>query len=93
VIRRGRRDSVEAEVVRAFIDLGCTVWRIDRPVDLLVGCAGRNYLVEVKSGTSGYGKALNGNQALFSETWRGGRVFIARSQADAAALVQEWRKA
>jgi hypothetical protein len=92
VIRRGRRDSVEAEVVRAFIDLGCTVWRIDRPVDLLVGCCGANHLVEVKSGDKGYGKALNGNQAFFAETWRGGRVFIARSQDDAVALVQEWRK-
>jgi hypothetical protein len=88
-----RRDVVEREVARAFVGLGCSVWHIDRPVDLLVGCAGRNYLVEVKSGEKGYGKGLNANQEAFAAGWRGGRVFIARSQDDAVALVQEWRKA
>ena len=43
-----RRDSNEAEVVAALEAAGAVVCRLDRPVDLLVGCNGLWTVLEVK---------------------------------------------
>lgn len=85
-----RRDSTEPEVVRAFTDLGCLVFRLDRPVDLLVyvfkSLTDRLHLVEVKTAKG----ALNDKQQAFRAA--GWPVHIIRSADEAIALVKSLRE-
>jgi len=84
-----KRDASEPEVVRAFTDLGCLVFRLDRPVDLLVyvfqSLADRLHLVEVKTAKGG----LNDKQRAFKEA--GWPIHVIRSGDEAIALVQRLR--
>jgi len=77
--------------VDAFRKAGCTVERMDQPCDLLVGLNGVNRLVEVKTGTKGYGAGLNDNQARWAEGWRGGEIYVVRTDDEALCLVNQWR--
>ena len=81
--RAAKRDAAEPEVVSALRQCGFSVERMDKPCDLLVGFRRRTFLVEVKSGSKGYGKRLNANQQAFSDVWRGSPVVILRSAQDA----------
>lgn len=78
-----KRDAAEPEIVSSLTQCGFSVYRMNTPVDLLVGFRGRNYLIEVKSGSKGYAKKLNENQKDFADGWRGGDVVILRSAQDA----------
>lgn len=86
-----KRDSTEPEVVRAFTEMGCLVFRLDRPVDLLVyifkSRAERLHLVEVKSATG----ILNDAQREFVDA--GWPVHVIRSADEAIALVKSLREA
>ena len=62
-----KRDTVEREIIQALEAIGCTVYQIDEPADLLVGYRKRNFLLEVKS----HGGKLTENQSFFSTRWRG----------------------
>ena len=42
------RDGNEAEIVAALETIGCTVYRIDQPGDLLCGRGGKNVILECK---------------------------------------------
>lgn len=57
-----KRDANEPDIVRAFIGLGCLVYRLDKPFDLLVFVPKAKYdrmiLVEVKMP----GRRMNANQ-------------------------------
>ena len=86
--RAAKRDIAEPEIVMALTQCGFTVFRLDQPVDLLTGFRGVTYLVEVKSGSKGYAKALNKNQKTFAAQWNGSPVFILRSADDAIAWAQ-----
>lgn len=88
--RAAKRDIAEPLVVEAFRAAGCSVERMDRPCDLLVGLHGVSHLVEVKTGSKGYGKGLNANQAQWAEAWRGGRIYIVRTPDEALSLVNQW---
>lgn len=88
--RAAKRDLAEPLVVETFRKAGCTVERMDRPCDLLVGLHGITHLVEVKTGSKGYGKGLNGNQEAFARTWRGGPVLVVRTPEDALSLINKW---
>jgi hypothetical protein len=44
-----RRDSAELGIVEALQGAGASVWRQDRPTDLLVGYRGRLIALEVKN--------------------------------------------
>lgn len=81
--RAAKRDIAEPGIVAALIGLGFSVYRLNQPVDLLVGHRGKNYLVEVKTGTKGYAKDLNENQKLFDASWRGSKVVKLHSTEDA----------
>ena len=83
-----RRDKVEGELVELLRANGASVLLIDVPVDALVGFRGNTHLVEFKSGTTGYGKALNKNQAKFQETWKGEPIIIMRSEADVNEFIK-----
>lgn len=78
-----KRDDTEREIVSTLEQCGFSVFRMDQPVDLLVGFRGRCWLVECKSSTKGYGKDLNKNQKDFDAAWRGPRVVILRSAQEA----------
>lgn len=81
--RAAKRDVSEPEIVSTLRQCGFSVYRLDRPADLLVGFRGRCWLVEAKTGKTGYGKSLNENQQAFSEEWRGPPIVILRSAQDA----------
>jgi hypothetical protein len=42
------RDANEPEIIAALEKIGCMVYCLDMPLDLLVGYRGRNFLIEVK---------------------------------------------
>lgn len=81
--RAAKRDFSEPEIVSALIQCGFSVYRLNQPVDLLVGFRGKNFLVECKSGTKGYAKDLNDNQKQFNDGWRGSKVVKLTSAQDA----------
>jgi len=83
-----QRDASEKSIVDFLEGFGFSIYRLDKPVDLLCGFRGRNYLVEVKTGTKGYGKGLNANQQSFADDWRGSPVFTLHSVDDAVAFSQ-----
>ncbi|QKV17838.1 hypothetical protein [Oricola thermophila] len=76
---RAKRDISEPEIVRALEQIGMTVWRMDQPVDLLVGWREKTHLVECKTGK---GK-LNKNQLEFTNIWRGSPVVVLRDAQEA----------
>lgn len=84
-----RRDANEPAIVRVFQDMGCLVWRLDKPVDLLIYCfkslSERLLLVEVKTAKGD----LNANQRAFVEA--GWPVHVVRSEDDAISLVKRLR--
>jgi hypothetical protein len=84
-----KRDENEASIVRVFQDMGCLVFRLDRPVDLLVyvfkSLSERLLLVEVKTPKGD----LNGKQKSFIDA--GWPVHVVRSENDAINLVTRLR--
>ncbi|MGQ3215767.1 MAG: hypothetical protein ACT6U0_27130 [Shinella sp.] len=81
-----KRDASEQAIVEILERVGFSVYRLDKSVDLLCGFRGRNYLIEVKTGSKGYGKGLNANQQSFATDWRGSPVFTLHSVDDAVAF-------
>lgn len=70
--RAAKRDANEPEIVDALRKAGCDVARLDTPVDLVVGRAGVNYLLEVKDGSKiPSERRLTPGQERFFDTWRG----------------------
>jgi len=86
--RAAKRDYAEAEIVNALEEMKATVYRLDQPVDLLIGYRGRSILAEVKTGK---GK-LNENQIKFIESWNGGDIPILRTSDDAINLITTWEQ-
>jgi hypothetical protein len=86
-----KRDHNEASIVRVFQDMDCMVFRLDRPVDLLVyvwkSMSERLLLVEVKTAKGD----LNDKQKAFVEA--GWPVHVVRSEDDAINLVKRLRGA
>lgn len=67
-----RRDENEAEIVKALESIGCTVHRLDTPVDLLVGRGAANLLIEVKNPDKPRGdRQLTEGQRKFFAAWKG----------------------
>jgi len=65
-----KRDISEPEIVSTLKECGFSVYRLDRPVDLLIGFRGSTYLVECKTGKGKF----NANQKEFNSDWRGSKV-------------------
>lgn len=78
-----KRDYAEPEVVRTLQELGFSVWRLDQPVDLLLGFRGDLWLAEVKTGKAKF----NANQVKFVAEWRGKPVIKLTSSQDAIDFV------
>jgi len=85
-----KRDGNEASIVRVFQDMGCLVFRLDRPVDLLIyvwkSLGERLLLVEVKTPKGD----LNDKQQAFIDA--GWPVHVVRSEDDAINLIKRLRE-
>lgn len=77
-----KRDKNEIEIVRALEKIGCSVCRLNQPLDLLVGYRGTTYLLEVKTDK---GKLTKAQEAFLSE-WRGSLAVI-RTPEQAISVV------
>lgn len=81
-----RTDANQTEIVAALRKIGATVQPIHEIgkgcPDILVGYAGRNYAIEIKSGTEG----LTYLELCWHREWRG-QVDIVNSAEDAIDLV------
>lgn len=94
-----KRDGNHAILTSAFLQMGCSVVDLSHAgipgwPDVVVGCTGRDRLVEFKNPETRYGKAgLNSNQKAFTRDWRGGQVFVVSSVDEVAAVVSNWRRA
>lgn len=89
--RRAKVDINQPEIVKAFRDMGCTVQHLHTIgsgcPDILVGIAGFNILVEIKTPE---GK-LTMDQILWHDAWRG-QVQIVDSVDKAVSVVNYYRK-
>jgi hypothetical protein len=90
------RDMNEAEIIDALRKAGASVFVLDRPVDLLVGFRGVNYLVEVKLPLGPQGGSshsyLTPAQADFQAGWRG-QLTVVRTAEEALheiGLLSDW---
>lgn len=81
-----KRDASEAKIVDCLRSAGCSVERMDKPCDLLIGFRGETFLVEVKTGK---GK-LTDSQSDFKAKWRGSPVFIIRDVSGALETLKLW---
>ncbi len=79
-----KRDANEGEIVDALEAIGCIVLRLDKPLDLLVGYRGYNYLIEVKMPK---GK-LTKDQKKFIPPWRG-QLAVVRTPEQAIDVVTQ----
>lgn len=86
--RAARRDANEPELVAVLESFSMSVFLLHEPVDAIVGFRGVTHLVEFKNGHSGYGRALNDNQQIFADTWRGEAVVTLHSRDEAIAWAQ-----
>lgn len=81
-----RRDANEGEIVKALLAIGCSVMRVDS-VDLIVGRAGVNYLLECKDGRKTAGnRPLTPAQVKLRAGWRG-QYAVVTSVEEALAVV------
>ena len=74
----------------ALRSVGAQPYQLDRPVDLLVGYRGKNYLLEVKlplgpEGGKSHSKP-NQSQVNFLRTWRGQRAVVRSPQEALEAI-------
>lgn len=93
--RAAKVDSNHGIIVAAFQAHGCSVQSlaaVGRGVpDLLVGCAGRNYLVEVKDGSKAKSaRKLTELQVRWQRMWKAD-VALVESLADVEACVKRWK--
>ena len=67
-----RKDANQAEIVAGLLAVGCTVWVMHEPADLLVGRRGINLLLECKDGSKRpSARKLTPAQVAFRQSWRG----------------------
>ena len=85
--RASKRDASEKPIVDALRKCGCSVYIMDKPVDLLIGFRSRTFLAECKTPQTQYGKKLNKAQQDFQDNWKGDAVVILRTVDDALAFV------
>jgi Holliday junction resolvase len=90
-LRAAKADNNQPLIVDAFRKHGCTVAHTHMVgsgfPDIVVRCADRVALVEIKDGPRA---KLTKPEQLFHEAW-GGVAYIVRSVDDVAALVSGWR--
>jgi len=83
---RHRTDANQKDITKALEAIGCTVYLVGRPVDLLVGYQAKNFLLEVKN-KSGLNQ-LTAFQKKWMPSWKG-QVRIVYSVDDAIEVVTQ----
>ena len=81
-----RRDGNEA-ALRAYVEAHGACWQplsITGGPDAIVGCAGRDALVEVKQPK----EKLRASQEQWHRDWRGSAPWVIRTEADADMLIR-----
>lgn len=87
-----KRDRSEPGIVKVLRMCGFCVELMDTPVDALVSFRGRMWLVEMKTGRKGYGKALNANQQSFADRWKGPPIVVLHDEQEALDWAAEMAK-
>jgi hypothetical protein len=86
---RQRKDANQPEIVQALEAIGCSVWVMHQPCDLLVGrntpLGQRAYLLEVKN-LKGRGKRLTPAQVEFRKSWKGPFAIVTSPEQAIAAV-------
>jgi hypothetical protein len=83
-------DINQPEIVAALEKIGCMVWDIGRPVDLLVEFRGLYVVIEVKN-MKGKNKLTDWQEKFFDKTK--GPAFVVRDHVEAVMAVQRaWKK-
>jgi hypothetical protein len=91
-MRAKRTDANHTDVIGWYEQLFCSVVDLSGVgggcPDLLIGCAGRSELSEVKTEVG----HLEPSQIRFQRYWRGGKIVVVRTQADVINHVQNIRE-
>jgi len=91
--RRGHHDGNHGEIAQVLEDLGCTVADTSAVgfgfPDIVLGLIGQTHLVEVKDSDG----RLSASQQRFLRDWRGGRIVVVQTVAEAIEHVQAIRRA
>jgi hypothetical protein len=83
-----RIDANQPAIVDALERIGASVYILSKPLDLLVGYQGRNWLVEIKDGSKPpSARHLTPAQIDFCATWRGQWALV-KDVAEAIDLVR-----
>ena len=83
-----RRDENEGEIVNALENAGCQVHKLD-DIDLLVGLAGRNYLLEVKHPKRASNSRIRPLQRKLRDNWQGQYAVVTTAE-QALRVVGLW---
>ena len=84
-----RRDTNEPEIIAALEAIGCVVYPMNQPVDLLVGRGATNILMEIKNpDKSPAQRKKTPAQVEFFKIWKG-QVRIVETAEEAIKLVTE----
>ena len=88
---RAKKDDNQDDIVAALRKMGASVWITSQmgngSPDLVVGYAGKNYLIEVKDGSKPpSAQKLTGDESKFHDGW-GGNIFVVKSVDDAIDLI------
>ena len=91
--RAAKVDDNQADIVRTFRSLGCTVMPLHTVgrgcPDLLVGISGETHLVEVKDGSKPpSARRLTPDQVSFHEGWKGHPIHIVNNIGEAISLAK-----
>jgi len=84
-----KRDANESHIFKALESIGCSVFRLDVPCDLLCGYRGRTYLLEVKNPDQPKAarKKTKAQDKFFAE-WNG-QIDIVETAEQAIRIVSE----
>lgn len=82
-----KRDTNEPEIIAALEAVGATVYPMDKPLDLLVGFRGVNYLLEVKNGAQPPSwQRITDDQREFLDGWKGQAIVVNSVDTALAAI-------
>jgi len=85
--RDAKADANQPAIVAILKEIGCSVQHLHMVgqgvPDLLVGCMGRTYLVEIKTESG----VLTKREAQWHQWWVGDHIHIVRSEAEALEMV------
>ncbi len=89
--RAAKIDANQNEIVKTIRKIGATVLitsQLKNCFDILVGCNGINYIMEIKDGSLPPSKKrLTDGELKFKESWNGGEYYIVESVEQAIKII------